>query len=394
MKRIALALVLCLTASARASEPNIVGIGVRSPALAGTGAADSTGYEASYTNPAGLAMDARRSLSVGYIIGRWDLTLDKTHQNLEHADAILLGANLPLPFGGILKDRLSVGLAFYLPKDVITEARAPFPTDSRLAMLATQTQTVSVLAALGAKVHQRVYVGLGVLALAALRGQIFVKADAAGHLATQAEQQLVTGFAPTAGVRVVAAPWALVGVSLVGESTATYDLTVNTNLKGQLPVDLPALRFHGAAQFDPLRLNMEASFVVRFLRVNVGVTYKNWANWKRPIENATAGAPPLPKTGFKDTAVPRLACELTWLNRYIRLDGRIGYFFEPTPAPHAASNPYVDADRHVLTLGLGARMQRWVGLQVDVFGQLQSLAGSARAGGRFGFFGAQLGVDL
>ncbi len=391
----ALACLLALATVAHASEPNIVGMGVRSPGMAGTGVADTTGYEAAYTNPAGLAGASQRQINVGYIVGRYHLDLDDKPRSVDGTEGLLLGANVPLPFGGFLKDKLGVGLGFYLPGTLITRARAPFPDETRLALLETQTQTVSITVALGAQLHRRLQVGIGVLALAALAGQITIRSDAGGRITTLSEQQLVTGFAPTAGVRVLLRPWVTVGASLVGESKATYDIRVSTQLSGQLPIDLPPLRFLGVAQYDPLRLSMEGSFVPRdWVRINAGFTFKNWARYQRPIENATPGAPELPEPGFKDTVVPRIAVELTARSKYLRFDGRLGYFFEWSPAPSGPGRVLLDADRHALTFGVGLQLLRWVGLRVDAYGQFHQLAGSPRAGGQFGFFGCAMGLDL
>ena len=390
-----LTLVALLVGVASASEPNIVGMGARSPGLAGTGAADSTGFEAAYTNPAGLAVSNQRQVNVGYVIGRYGLDLDDKPRKVDGTEGMVLGANVPLPFGGFLKDRVGIGLGFYLPRTLIARARAPFPDETRLALLETQTQTVSLTVAVGIKLHRRLYAGVGALALAGLAGQITIRSDAGGRITSLSEQQLVTGFAPTAGVRFVVHPWLTLGASLVGESKATYDIRVTTMLSGQLPIDLPPLQFKGVAQYDPLKLSVEGSFVpLPWIRVNAGFTFKNWARFPRPIENATPGAPMQPEPGFHDTVVPRLAIELTALTKSLRIDGRLGYFFEWSPAPEGAGRVLLDANRHAITMGLGLSLQRWVGLHLDLFGQFHQLQGSPRAGGRFGFFGFAMGIDL
>src|SRR3569623_1782971 len=45
-----------------ASEPEMVGMGARTPGMAGTGVADAEGYDATYTNPAGLVGPPARRL--------------------------------------------------------------------------------------------------------------------------------------------------------------------------------------------------------------------------------------------------------------------------------------------------------------------------------------------
>jgi hypothetical protein len=97
-----------------------------------------------------------------------------------------------------------------------------------------------------------------------------------------------------------------------------------------------------------------------------------------------------PPPGYHDTAVPRVAGEGAWALGPVRLAARLGYFFEPSPAPREAPT-LVDADRHALT---GGAALQWKWGALDAFAQWHHLAGSARAGGDFAVFGATFGVDL
>jgi long-subunit fatty acid transport protein len=384
---------LLIVASASASEPELFGVGARSAAMAGTGTADAEGWEASYANPAGVVGLDRRRISVGYVGARYHLRLDGQQRGEKDTDGVYIGANLPLPFGGILKDRLAIGLAFYYPVGIITTASAPYPDQPRLALLDTRTKTVSVLVAAGARVHRRVRLGIGVLALAALIGNIAITPDAGGRITTLAEEQLITDFAPVAGIRVEATRFLQLGLVLRGESKSQYDLRVTNSLGPRLPVQLPTLHIAGTAQFDPLQLQLEAGFRHKWLAVDVGIAWKHWSDFPVPVENATPGAPPQPPTRYHDTAVPRLGLEANGAWGKWRLAGRLGYFFEQSPAP-PDQTILVDANRHAITAGLGWGWGRAWSFSLDVFGQLHVLADSPHAGGVLGVFGATLGLDL
>jgi long-chain fatty acid transport protein len=391
-----LALVALATLSpsrARASEPELFGMGARGGAMAGTGVADAEGYEATYTNPAGLVGPTRRRLTLGYVHAGYGLSLDGTHHPVDATDGLLLGAALPLPFGGALRDRVGLGLGFYFPFGVINRARAPYPDQPRLALLDTRTQVVSVLVAGAARVHARVTVGVGVLALAALVGNIAITPDAGGRVVTVSEEQLTASYTPIVGVRVQAAPWARVGAVFRGESKSTYDITVTNNLGSLIPLTLPTLRIAGTAQFDPLQIAVETALRLRrWLTIDVGVTWKHWSAFDLPTQNATLGAPPQPSPGFHDTAVPRLAGEATARWTHWRLHGRAGYFFEWSPARGPV---LLDADRHVLTAGVGVEwLGRATSLQLDGFGQWHHLQPNGRVAGDVGVLGLTLGVDL
>src|SRR5262249_31183221 len=162
----------------------------------------------------GVVGPERRRITIGYVGARYHLTLDGQSHDVRDTDGLYIGANLPLPFGGVLKDRPAIGLAFYYPTGLIPRAQAPYPHTPRLALLERRTETVSVLVVAAARVHRRLRLGVGVLALAALLGNIAITPDAGGRITTLAEEQLVTNFAPVAGIRVLAASFLQLGLVL------------------------------------------------------------------------------------------------------------------------------------------------------------------------------------
>jgi long-chain fatty acid transport protein len=368
------------------------GMGARTPGMGATGVASADGYDATYTNPAGLVGPTNRRLTLGYVHAGYQLSLDGMHHPVDKTDGLILGADIPIPFGGLLKDRVALGLGFYFPFGVINRARAPFPDEPRLAILDTRTQVVSVLVAAGIRVHERVDVGVGVLALAALVGTIQI-APVGGRITTVAEEQLTTSMSPILGARVRALRWLTLGAVFRGESKSTYDIEITNSLGSLLPLTLPTLRIAGVAQYDPMQAAIEGSFrPLRWLMVDLGVTWKHWSGFGLPTENATLGAPPLPPPGFVDTAVPRIGAEASKRWPHFVLAGRTGYYFEPT----GARGPVLlDADRHVLTFGAGLT---WIGrlttLQLDGFVQWHHLQSTPRVGGDFASLGFSLGVDL
>jgi long-subunit fatty acid transport protein len=292
-----------------------------------------------------------------------------------------------------MKDRLAIGMAFYYPTGLITTARAPYPDQPRLALLDTRTETVSVLVVAAARVHRRVRIGIGVLALAALVGTISISPDAGGHITTLAEEQLVTDFAPVVGIRVEAARFLNLGLVLRGESKSQYDLAVTNSLGSRLPVQIPTLHIKGTAQFDPLQMQLEGGFRHKWLHLNVALAWKHWSAFPVPVENATPGAPPQPPTNYHDTVVPRLGAEANGEWGKWRLRGRLGYFFEWSPAPEDQAI-LVDASRHVITMGVGLEWGRAWSFSLDLFGQAHILQATDHASGAFGVFGAMLGLDL
>jgi long-chain fatty acid transport protein len=306
----------------------------------------------------------------------------------------LLGAVLPIPFGGLLKDRVALGLAFYLPTGFITRARAPFPDVPRLPVLDDRTQVVSVCVSAGFHLHSRVDVGIGVLALAALVGEIDISTDASGAATTLSNQELVTRLSPIVGLRVRATDHVRFGLVYRGESKAEYDVSIVTKL--QLSIAIPTLLLRGVAQYDPHQLHAETAVALGPAMLFVGVGWKHWTAYPIPSENVTSGTPPQPDPGFHDTVVPRVAVEAKHaLPHGLTIIGRAGYSYELSPADAHTTSAYVDADRHIVGLGAGLGWTRGrAGLHLDLVGQWQHLARAVRTGGDFGVFGATLGIDL
>ena len=396
MRRAVLIGVLVAAGSANASGPDLLGMGPRPAALAGAGLADGAGWEQAYANPAGLVDADRRRLSIGYLGARYHLSLDGARRSVTPTNGVLLGAVLPVPFGGVLRGRVALGLAFYFPTEVVTRARSPYPETPRLPLLDDRTQVVSIVVSAGFRLHPRVELGVGVLALAALVGEIVIGSDAGGNATTLSNEELVTKLSPIVGLRVRASRRVRLGLVYRGESKAEYDVSIVSSLGPRVPIPIPTLYVRGVAQYDPHQLHAEAAIALAPATIFVGLGWRHWAGYPVPSENATAGAPPQPDPGFHDTAVPRVAVETRHPLRHgVVLTARAGYAYEPSPAAAATTSAYVDADRHVV--GAGGQLS-WtrgrVGLHLEVAGQWQRLARATRAAGDLGAFGGTLGIDL
>jgi hypothetical protein len=399
----------CLLAgAARGSEPDLFGFGMRSPAMAGTGVASADDYEATYANPAGLAFGHRRTLTFGYAGAHYGLHLDGADRAVDDTNGLILGVQLPIPLGDALAGRLALGLGLYLPAGVVNRARAAFPEVPTLALLDNRTQTVSISVGAGVRLHERVAIGAGVLALAALVGTIHLGVDGAGRVTSQAEEQLIANFAPIVGARWDVTQRFHLGAVFRGRSQSRYDITVDSNLRGVIPFDLPKIRFAGTSQYDPLQAALEATFSPAdgwLLAANL--TYQRWSDFAPPSEQATAESPPTPGSRcpaqgdmpdancFADRVIPRVALEWRHAGQLIDAALRAGYFFAWSPAPDAApARTLLDASRHVVTIGAELALRRWVPLRLTAFYQWHQLQANERVSGSFAVGGLSLGVDL
>jgi long-chain fatty acid transport protein len=372
---IAVVALLALTASARASTLDIFGFGGRSPGLAGTGVATADDYDATFLNPAGLAGAHRKRATLGLLYGSFDLVLAGQRTATAPARGSVIGGVVPMPLGGALKDRVGLGFGFYVPLDTLNKASAPFPGEPSFALLATRSQVIAIQVAVGVRVRAHLAIGVGVIALAALRGNIDVTTDAAGRFTTFSEERLVTQFAPVVGVRqALPAHDLILGATFRAPSRSDYDIAVTTDLGDAIPLTLPPIRIAGNAQYDPLTVATEAAWRARpDLLASLQLQYQRWSAFPLPTQNAVAGAAPQAPPGFHDTVVPRLSLEYTRAIGPTTLAGRVGYAFLWSPAPEMRGRQsLLDNNRHLAALGLGWTDRRSP-VRIDVWVQAQYL---------------------
>lgn len=362
------ALAVFIAGVAGASPLEIFGFGGRSPALAETGVASADDMDALYLNPAGLAEVTGRRLSIGSVFGSFSLS--GVDRPVDDAVAIGIGGAFRLPLGGALADRVGLGIALYVPTELLNRARAPTPGTPFFAVLENRSQVVGIQVGAGVRLTDELEVGAGVLALAALRGLINVAPDAAGRFTTTSEEQLTAGYAPILGARYrLGSRWSF-GATLHFPSESTYDIHITNSIGEALPITVPELRIAGTAQYDPLILALEAAYRPRpDLLVTAQLSYDRWSDFPLPTQNVLALMPPQEPPNFSDTLVPRVAAEWT-AGSHITL--RAGYAFIPTPAPEATgAQAFVDNDRHLFTLGAGLTVAP---IHVDAWAQAHVLA--------------------
>lgn len=377
-RRVALSLALvAATASTAAASPlDLFGFGGRSSAMAGTGVASSTDYDAVYLNPSGLADTARKRATVGFLAGDFRLELDRAATDTTSPRGLTIGGQVPMPLGGALRDRVGLGFGFYVPSQSINRARAPFPGEPTFVLLESRALVVGLMVAVGFRIDDRWSVGVGVNSLAVLRGSIDVTIDGAGRITTQSEQRLLTRFAPIVGARWRWKASTDLGLVVRAPSRSDYDIEVTNDLGAALPLTLPLIHIAGTAQYDPLIVAAEAVWRASpSLAVTGHLAWHRWSAFPRPTLNSVEGNPPQESLDFHDTAVPRLAVEYTRPALGGSVAARAGYAFLWSPVSSMDRREALyDNHRHLLSVGVGlAWPGRALPLHVDAWMQLQHL---------------------
>lgn len=371
----ALAAVVGATPAALASPLDLFGFGGRSPAMAGTGVATVTDFDASWINPAGLADVHHKRITFGFMYADMNLSMDGADVGTESVRGLVFGGALPLPLGGSMRDRIGIALGFHVPPNAVNRARAPFPGEPTYALLETRGHTVGLQVSAGFKLNSNIRLGAGVQSFATLDGGIHVFTDRAGRFATRSEQELVTEFTPLLGARaLVPELHAQVGLVFRGEAKTDYQLVVTNDLLDSLPLTVPTLTIGGTSQYDPMTVALEVAWQRSpRLVVNAQLGWHNWSAYGTPTVNPVEGNPPQEQPGFSDTFVPRLGAQWTaHASRHTGVVVRGGYAFIPTPAPEMdRRQSLLDNHRHLFSAGIGLTRAP---LHIDLWAQSHLLA--------------------
>jgi len=371
---------------ASASPEDVFGFGPRTMAMGGSGAALGRGFEAVWGNPALLSLAHRRELSVGFLGATFDL---RAPERLNYGSLAggFIGAVLPIPFRGALADRITLGLGFFTPFDLIVRGRILYPEKPHF-QLADRTSSVAVQVGLGVDIGYGVRLGGGFAALAALTGNVLVATDASGRIGTIVEDTLVASYGPMFGASYDLGAYRI-GLAFRGKLEGRFNVVIQVRDLGQIVV--PPLNISGLAQYDPAQLALEVASVKGPWHLTVGATYKHWSAYPGPAE-ATVRCPDVdPATGqpldectatppapvnFSDTIVPRIGAErVLEPKRGVAMMLRAGYFLELSPAPLQTkkANLY-DETRSVFGLGYGLELSApFPHLRFDLAGQVQVL---------------------
>ena len=370
-----LAVILFWTTPAFASPQDLFGMGARMGALASTGVSNSDSWESVYSNPAGLARVHDKTLVLGFNLGGYAVKLDGETFALDPIAASTIGATLPIPFGGVLENRLVLGLGFFTPTGVMLSGQVGLARTPQFLVI-NRAQSTSINIGLAFDFHGWVpglHVGAAVSALGSFAGSIVAGIDATGKFGSQVETQVIASYSPIVGA---AYDWRDFSFGLVWRGKIESHFVFNI-VTMDLPVTVPLLTIGGIAQFDPDIVSAEAAWrPVRDLNVALGVSYNAWSQYPGPLTQTSSSSMAPPNPHFKNTISPRISGEYTIRRRQMKLALRGGAAFDPTPAPPAtATARYLDNDRLVLTAGFGVdyALNDHVGLTFDLFSHWSAL---------------------
>ena len=406
MRRIVASAVFALSTAAAveavASPQDLFGFGARSSAMGATGPASAEGYEAVFGAPGLLAETRRQAFTLGVAVARHSLHADSPGAprtlSVDEMKTIYIGAALPIPLAGALKDRVTFGFGFLDPSQFLVRGKILYPERFQYPIVAPRVQSLAIVLGLGVRLGDRFFVGIGYEALAGVVGRILIATDATGRVGARSDDQVIATYAPLASLAVDLDDHWRLGATYRGELVGRFVVEIKTQ---DLGLNLPAFNVAGVAQYDPQQLALELAWSslgrdVRrgavpvdqaAWRVAAGVIGRRWSRYPGAVERTVLENPAFhpADTDAHDTLSPRIGVERAMpLGTLAGLRLRAGYVYEPTPLPAqtktvplpgggVTTGNLLDGDRHVVTAGVGVVLGDALPLQLDVYAQLHVL---------------------
>jgi long-chain fatty acid transport protein len=384
----ALALGLALAAPASANPPDTFGLGARSTALGGAVAADVSDFSASYYNPAGLAAGGEMRVELGYMLVLPELRMNGRDNDVDPIRGMVGGLLVPAEFLG---QRFAFGLAMHIPDERISRTRSLPLTQPRWEMYDNRPHRLFIGVSAAWRPFDWLSVGGGISFQATSTTTLEVEgtipafgADRGSKLTHQLDTRLLSVRYPVLGVQVTPTDCLAFGMTYRGEFQLGLELQARVDADITLGASsIPALfdlYTRSTNAFLPRQLSFGAAVRPHpRVRASLEVTWVNWGAYKLPVgftdvaldltvppefaefvsqPGAILGSRPIP-SGFRDRFVPRVGVEVLAVDtEHFDLHARAGYFYEATPAPaQTGLGNFVDTDRHVVSLGLGASLE-------------------------------------
>jgi long-chain fatty acid transport protein len=372
---------------AAASPEDLFGYGGRTSAMGATGVTHATGYETAWHNPALASTIRQNKLTLGYTGAVF--ALDAVGPGLpgrasvQPAKGTVIGADVPLPLGGRLRDRVGFALGFYTPTAVIVRGRVLYPERTQFPLLPDRSQSLALRGGVGVDVGWGLRAGVGFAALAEISGTVVAAADVTGRVGTRVEDQLVATYAPTVGVSwdVPGRSRVRIGATVRGKLDARFQVTVDATKLSSIAI--PLLNISGLAQYDPAQAAVEIARIEKLNVLALQAVYKRWSDFPgvlEPTVSCSEGGPGAcgivpPKIGWRDSVVVRVGAEQGFeLAPGLTLRGRGGGFIETSALPDtlptadmfdvatkavvSVPTRYFDSTRAVVTTGIGVALDR------------------------------------
>jgi long-chain fatty acid transport protein len=349
------------TSVVRANPAEVFGFGSRQAAMGGAAAARVDDFSSVYYNPAGLAGSHGKHVAFGLLGAASHLSINDRSYELSEPFGFSFGATAPAPLGGILKDRLFVGIGLYMLPTTLVRVIARLPSEPFYPWYDNRTQRIVILPGLAWRVNERFNLGVALDVLAGLGGQVVAGEGPTRALDARVDEEIPTNAALHAGFQgKLSADWTI-AFAYRGEFGVPFTTISQTEVAGE-PIDL-SIKAKGL--FTPHTFVVGLSWKTPVVDLALDGQWALWSGYAGPFVAVDSELPLvgplsgiLPEVPWKDTFGVRFGAE----KNMAMDDGgswalRGGYGFEtsPVPAEQPGVTNLLDGNKHTVSAGVGFR---------------------------------------
>ncbi len=366
---------------ARANPFDYFGFGARSIGLGGAATALADDFSANHYNPAGLTVRDGLELSLGYFAAYPELTFNGLDAEVDPATGSQFGATLR---GEALGRKLALSIGLHLPDARITRLRALPELQPRFALFDNHPQRlVLTTSAAWELIPGRLSLGFGLTYLSDTRGRLRIGGnvdllDAAGTtLISAVDVNFAAVRSPSAGL--LWRPNDHLSVGFAWREAFDLSLDIGVVVEGDIVTDgatgnpstvvedaMLTIVSRNTNLYTPRQFALGVAWTEADWTVALDCTWLGFGRFTSPTAWLTTeldagdlplAIPPNPAPTapeFHDIIIPRAGFEALMLStENVRLTGRAGVSWEPSPAPaqRAATN-LADSDKVGAALGV------------------------------------------
>ena len=383
MRPLAAVLLLCgFAGAARASAPDVFGLGAEESSVAGASAARVHDFSAGHYNPAGLTLTHHAEVSFGFYGFGSKLAIrtptDERTYGMTDPMGILVGGVAPVPFIGALAEGVFLGFALHLLTDSVVRIRAHAPSEVFYPLFDNRTQRMVILPSLAVKLPAGVSLGIAFNYLAGLDGRVDAGEGATRAIEARVDEAITSVLAINAGLRWQATRGFAAALVYRQQFSVPFRTVTRNQVAGQ-PINLDV---EAEGLFTPHELVLGFALKLPFnVTGSLDLQWSHWSAWRGPFVTVTSELPLVgaidaqpPHVSFSDTFGVRGGLE--WLaveRKYSSLSFRGGYAFQSqaTPSVQPGVTNLLDGNQHRLAAGGGLRFEIFGGhIRADLHGQL------------------------
>jgi long-chain fatty acid transport protein len=359
------------------------GVGTRVVALGGAGTASTQDSSANYYNPAALTKIPGLRLDLGYLYIQPQLKMNEGNLGVDRVSGLYTGVTLPKR---LFDQSFAVSLSFFLPDDRITRIRSLAQMQPRFVLYDNRPQRVVITTSFAWEPWEGLSFGGGLTYLTNARGTVMLEGNIS--ITDPNDTTLVGGIDvafesvryPTVSMHWEIDPkWSLgltyretFELDLDLTVAADFDVTSSGSASEEKLIEDGRLALSSLSTnlFSPRQLSAGIEYDAGSWLVTADITWLQWSAFKAPasvisIDLETGAAEMgLPATAvienpnFHDIVIARVGLENELLSsETLRFLSRVGYFFEPSPAPDQTQNTnYADSHKHGTSLGFGVEL--------------------------------------